>query len=185
MLGDKVDTIYRICKKLEEKWLLQFQKINWKDFWKISEKIREWDFISNSEKNPSSESIWQEFGKKIRENSENFPTYNNTIYNTTINNNIEHKKISEKTKEKISEFISYRKEKKSKLTERSILAILKKAEQYGEEKTIETIDRTIENGWQGLFWEKESKSFWNFHQKTARNAFTEEKDYSNNRFATW
>ena len=192
MLGDKVDTIYRICKKLEEKWLLQFQKINWKDFWKISEKIREWDFVSNLEKNLSSESIWQKFGKKsektrkkIRENSENFPTYNNTIYNTTINNNIEHKNISEKTKEKISEFISYRKEKKSKLTERSILAIIKKAEQYGEEKTIATIDRSIENGWQGLFWDSEQKKTSNFYQKTARNALTENKDYSNNRFALW
>ena len=120
--------------------------------------------------------------KKIRENSENFPTYNNTIYNTTVNNNIEHENISEKTKEKISEFISYRKEKKSKLTERSILAIIKKAEQYGEEKTIETIDRTIENGWQGLFWEKTEKSG-NFFRKSARNALTENKDYSNNRFA--
>ena len=94
-------------------------------------------------------------------------------------------KISEKTKEKISEFISYRKEKKSKLTERSILAIIKKAEQYGEEKTIATIDRSIENGWQGLFWDSEQKKTSNFYQKTARNALTEEKDYSTNRFAVW
>lgn len=76
---------------------------------------------------------------------------NNIVYNNIYIkyiNNIQQTlnlKISEKTKEKILEFISYRKEKKSKLTERSILAIIKKAEQYGEEKTIETIDRTIEN----------------------------------------
>ena len=107
---------------------------------------------------------------------------NNT--NTDLLNNTEiNSKISEKTKEKILEFISYRKEKKSTLTERSIIAIIKKAEQYGEKKTIATIDHTIENGWQGLFWEKSEKSG-NFFKKSARNALTEEKDYSNNRFAT-
>ena|GEM_PF-6326553 len=111
-------------------------------------------------------------------------TINNTDINTNtdlLNNTEINSKISEKTKEKILEFISYRKEKKSKLTERSILAIIKKAEQYGEKKTIATIDHTIENGWQGLFWEKSEKSG-NFFQKTARNALTENKDYSTNRF---
>lgn len=130
---------------------------------------------------------------KVDFRTERFPHWEeiNLINNTDINTNTDllnntdvDWKISEKTKEKISEFISYRKEKKSKLTERSILAIIKKAEQYGEEKTIATIDRSIENGWQGLFWEKTEKSG-NFFRKSARNALTEEKDYSTNRFAVW
>ena len=123
----------------------------------------------------------------LKPHSAKIDPINNTDINTNtdlLNNTEINSKISEKTKEKISEFISYRKEKKSKLTERSILAIIKKAEQYGEEKTIETIDRSIENGWQGLFWEKTEKSG-NFFRKSARNALTENKDYSNNRFALW
>lgn len=111
--------------------------------------------------------------------------YNNTYNKKEIKENswniFSGKNISLKAQEKILEFISYRKEKKSKLTERSILAIIKKAEQYGEEKTIATINTSIENGWQGLFWEKSEKSG-NFFQKTARNALTENKDYSTNRF---
>lgn len=76
-----VDTVYRQLKKLVDKWLLEFKK-NWrKDYWRLTKKIKEWNF-KNSEKNPT------KLGKKSELNSEKNPTYNTTIYNNTTINNI-------------------------------------------------------------------------------------------------
>lgn len=196
-------SINQWMKELEDLWLLVRTKFkNELGQWDVEYEI--FEDINHSQKSATEQKSGNSDWEKEKQNSsrvrkldmEPCPIYrdgksaNNIVYNNIYYNyinNILHSwdlKISEKTKEKISEFISYRKEKKSKLTERSILAIIKKAEQYGEEKTIATIDRSIENGWQGLFWEKTEKSG-NFFRKSARNALTEEKDYSTNRFAVW
>ena len=80
MLSKKgnIDTIYKQIKGLVEKELLLHKKVGIKDFWKLSSKIKEWQFseknLTSSEKNP-------------KDSSEKNPTYNNTskAYNNTNN----------------------------------------------------------------------------------------------------
>lgn len=77
LISDKVDTIYRYLKNLEEFGLIKIKKLGIKDFVLITEKGKTW----NSEKNPTLGEISEETRKKIRDNSEKNPTYNNIIDN--------------------------------------------------------------------------------------------------------
>ncbi|MDQ6477825.1 hypothetical protein [Dyadobacter sp. LHD-138] len=97
ILTDKPDTVYRYFKKLEEKGLILLQKIDSKDYVSITEKGKKWNSHEpNPEKNPSAGNYSEgrkkiratennpgKLGKKSENNSENFPTYNNTSINTT------------------------------------------------------------------------------------------------------
>ena len=51
LLNCELDTVYRYCKKLVEKWIIGFKKDGHRDFWTLESKIKEWDFDS-SEINP-------------------------------------------------------------------------------------------------------------------------------------
>lgn len=93
MITDKVDTMYRIYKDLEKKWLIKIQKVDTKDFIKLTEKSKIWNTIRDSDLNPT------ELGKKSESSSEKNPTYNNT----NINNNTIYKE-EETTFKKISNF---------------------------------------------------------------------------------
>lgn len=84
IITDKADTVYRLYKSLKEKGLIDFQKFGKKDCIRLTEKSKSW----NSEKNPSAGNISEKTRKKIRENSENFPTDNITIDNITNNTSI-------------------------------------------------------------------------------------------------
>ena len=68
--------------------------------------------------------------------------------------------LSEPVREKLIDFLEYRKEiKKPYKSERSIKSLVtqveKQEQRIGSIAVIECIDKTIRNGWQGLFWEKE------------------------------
>lgn len=85
ILTDKVDTVYRLYKAIDEKGLIRYRRFNGKDCIQITAKGKEW----NSEKNPSKEMNSENFpsdnGKFSELGVENFPTYNNTsIDNNTI-----------------------------------------------------------------------------------------------------
>lgn len=84
LVSDKPDTFYRFYKKLMEKGLIIWKKFDGKDCIQLTEKAKSW----NSEKNPSTGNISEKTRKKIRENSENFPTDNITIDNRTNNTSI-------------------------------------------------------------------------------------------------
>lgn len=111
ILWDKIDTIYRVCKSLENKKLIECKKIGACDYWKLSKMIREWDFLEKSntmsEKNPNES---EELGKKSEftmseknpTSSEKNPTYKisipseGSLLDNTISNDIVLQK-SEKT----------------------------------------------------------------------------------------
>lgn len=80
----KINTVYKQLKRLINQELINYKKIWTKDYWQITQKVKEWDFIKkqDSEKNPS------ELGKKSETDSEKNPTYNNNNNNNNINNNI-------------------------------------------------------------------------------------------------
>lgn len=85
IVSEKPDTIYRIYRRLQSAGVIEWMKDGLKDMILITDKGKQWN---SSEKNPT---FIQELGKKsdqtrkkIRNSSENFPTYTSTIYNHTI-----------------------------------------------------------------------------------------------------
>ena len=89
IVSEKPDTVYRIYRRLQAAGVIEWMKDGLKDMILITDKGKQWN---SSEKNPT---LIQELGKKsdqtrkkIRNSSENFPTYTSTI-NTVTNNTIE------------------------------------------------------------------------------------------------
>lgn len=67
--------------------------------------------------------------------------------------------LSDPVKEKVLDFLEYREEiKKPYKSERSIQSFVKQVEKqeqiHGSIAVIECIDKSIQNGWQGVFWDK-------------------------------
>lgn len=54
----------------------------------------------------------------------------------------------------LDSWINYRKSIRKTLSEATVNTILKKMESYTNEQCIFVINKSIENGWQGLFWDK-------------------------------
>lgn len=79
LITDKPDTIYRLYKSLEAKGVIEWQKIGAKDYIQITAKGACW----NSDKKTELGKFSEQTRKKIRNTSENFPTYNNIIDNET------------------------------------------------------------------------------------------------------
>jgi len=81
-LTNKPDTIYRIYRKLQEKGLIEAQKVGPADFIKLTDKGKAWGKkqIRDSEKNPS------ETGNISENTSEKNPTYNTISINNTNSN---------------------------------------------------------------------------------------------------
>ena len=70
--------------------------------------------------------------------------------------------LSEPVREKVTDFLAYRKEiKKPYKSERSIKSLItqieKQEQALGSTAVISVIDTTMQNGWQGLFWDKAPK----------------------------
>lgn len=79
----KEDTVYRQYKVLKEKGIIEYFKMDGKDYVRLTEKGCEWNKfepIRDSEKNPSAGNQSEQTRKKIRESSEKNPTDNNTNY---------------------------------------------------------------------------------------------------------
>ncbi len=101
ILTDKPDTMYRYYAQLKEKNLIEIKKIDGKDYIKLTEKAKQWDFIESGKKsdikddNPStrknirinSEKNPEMLGKKSENDSEKNPTYYNIILDNSISNN--------------------------------------------------------------------------------------------------
>lgn len=85
----------------------------------------------------------------------------------------------------LDRWIEYRKQIKKPIKEATQETILTKMENFTEEQCKFVIDNSIENGWQGLFWDKlpkheelsEEQLTYNYVQKMLN--FKDTKDYSN------
>ena len=87
-----------------------------------------------------------------------------SILNNSIDILFKDLNINNSLKEKILEYIDYRKEIKKPLkSEKSIIALIKKLS--SDSDAIEKINQTIENGWQGLFDLKEKPKNQNCNSK--------------------
>lgn len=80
---------------------------------------------------------------------------NKRINNTVVNDS----SLSEPVKDKVMDFLAYREEiKKPYKSERSIQSFVNQVEKqeqlHGSIAVIECIDKSISNGWQGVFWDK-------------------------------
>lgn len=75
---------------------------------------------------------------------------------------VQESNLSEPVKEKVLDFLSYRQEiKKPYKSERSIKSLItqieKQEQAIGSMAVISVIDTSMQNGWQGLFWDKAPK----------------------------
>ena len=80
---------------------------------------------------------------------------NKRINNTVVNDSA----LSDPVKEKVMDFLAYREEiKKPYKSERSIKSFVNQVEKqeqlHGSIAVIECIDKSMSNGWQGVFWDK-------------------------------
>ena len=85
------------------------------------------------------------------------------IKGSPVNNTVENSSLSEPVKEKVKDFLAYREELKkpfkSERGVRALVAQIEKQEQlHGATAVIACIDTTMQNGWQGIFWEKIPKA---------------------------
>ena len=87
--------------------------------------------------------------KSVQQTSTN-PTVN-VNGNVTVNDIL----LEKETKELLQIWVSYRKEIKKPIKSQSIEAISKKINENGFEKSKKIINYSIENGYQGLFWDKD------------------------------
>ncbi len=80
---------------------------------------------------------------------------NKRINNTVVNDSA----LSDPVKDKVMDFLAYREEiKKPYKSERSIKSFVNQVEKqeqlHGSIAVIECIDKSMSNGWQGVFWDK-------------------------------
>lgn len=86
-------------------------------------------------------------------------TNKRVIKGTPVNNTVENASLSEPVKEKVLDFLAYREEiKKPFKSERgikSLVAQVEKQEQmHGATAVIKCIDTSMQNCWQGIFWDR-------------------------------
>ena len=100
LLTDKVDTMYRYYKSLENKGLILISKIGGKDYISLTEKAKEWNRgkSDHSDLNPT------QLGFKSESNSDLNPTYNRTSINNRIKDK-EEEKASTSFENSIPDFV--------------------------------------------------------------------------------
>ena len=103
-----------------------------------------------------------------RMDTSNTVTVTNTVSNSVNKRGVQggetvqESNLSEPVKEKVLDFLSYRQEiKKPYKSERSIKSLItqieKQEQAIGSIAVISVIDTSMQNGWQGLFWDKAPK----------------------------
>lgn len=95
--------------------------------------------------------------KKLDRNNKRYNKNRETIIDK--NNIVSESSLSEPVKEKVVDFLAYREEiKKPYKSERSIKSFVNQVEKqeqiHGSIAVIECIDKSIQSGWQGVFWDK-------------------------------
>jgi DNA-binding transcriptional MerR regulator len=80
-------------------------------------------------------------------------TNNQQASNKQLTTNKNEKKEKNEKEVILDTWINYRKAAKKTLTEQSIKSILSKMDNYTNDQCINVINKSIEQGWQGLFWD--------------------------------
>lgn len=91
LITDKINTIYKVLKSLQEKGLIKVKFEFGKDWIQLTEKSKEYNYSEGSEKNPSNP------GKKSELGSEKNPTYYNSISDYNTNDHVAGVPASQKT----------------------------------------------------------------------------------------
>jgi hypothetical protein len=95
----------------------------------------------------------------IKQSLPNNKDTDNKSNNNRITSILAEYNLSDPVREKVLEFINYRKQiKKPYKTDQGLRSMMKlvesKEQEYGSSAVMEVIDRSIQNEWQGLFFEK-------------------------------
>lgn len=125
------------------------------------------DAIGGLLENKFSKNLKTRFEETSKQDSKKLESNNKRINKnikerTDSNKTVLDSNLSEPVKEKLIDFLEYRKEiKKPYKSDRSIKSLVtqveKQEQKIGSIAVIECIDKTMRNGWQGLFWEDEKK----------------------------
>lgn len=96
-------------------------------------------------------------------NTNNNKTNNNRLIRIENNTVLENSALSETVREKVTDFLAYRDEiKKPFKSERGLKSFITQVEKqervHGAQAVIDCIDTTMQNGWQGVFWDKIGRS---------------------------
>ena len=124
LLSDKIDTIYRLYKQIENKGLIDIKKFDSKDYVLLTEKAKEWNYKNDSDLNPT-------LGNLSVRHSDLNPTNNNiNLYNNKIEResenfkNFENQKKSElKTQKEKEKKVAQKKEKDFDSTDLEIIRL--------------------------------------------------------------
>lgn len=81
-------------------------------------------------------------------------TNNQQTTNKRLTTNKNEKKEKNEKEVILDAWIEYRKSIKKPISEQTINSILSKMQNYTNEQCIFVINKSIQNGWQGLFWDK-------------------------------
>ena len=81
-------------------------------------------------------------------------TSNQQTTNKRLTTNKNEKKEKNEKEVILDAWIEYRKSIKKPISEQTINSILSKMQNYTNEQCIFVINKSIQNGWQGLFWDK-------------------------------
>lgn len=115
-ITDKVDTMYRYYKKLEDKGFIKLAKVDGNDYVFLNKKCDEWNSSNYADipQSDHSDNLPNELGQSSENNSDNFPTYsNNIIHSNNNNSNVEIDLFNNPLKDK--------KNKKEKPTKEKVL----------------------------------------------------------------
>ena len=157
-------TISRWVKNLEEKGYIatSVQTFRYNDG--TVKKVR-YIFLDKNGFDHMDKNVQNHMDKNVQNHMDKNVTYNNTIYNNTENNIIERKKESSfekvfeqknvdgKLKEAFIELIKSRKLNKKNMTDKALELAINKVRKLesSEDRQVQVIYQSIENGWQGLF----------------------------------
>ena len=166
--------VIRYSRQTKEILLLNWHKYNWttsdkflKSLNKEIQKVKQPEFqkylvsVLNGEDTVS-------IRYQYRTDTSNTVTNTNTVSNSDNKRGVQggetvkESNLSEPVKEKVLDFLAYRQEiKKPYKSERSIKSLItqieKQEQSIGSTAVISVIDTTMQNGWQGLFWDKAPK----------------------------
>lgn len=147
LISEKDDTVYRYIKTLIDKWLLQ--KMNKIDYYRVTDLWLKYELIGNKSDQP--EINPGPTGNKSDTQPENFPTYNNTIYNKNIIYSLDF--ISDEVKELFIAFVDIRKKREKWLSDIAIKNLHKELHKLSKDPITQCkiINKSITNNRKWLF----------------------------------
>lgn len=194
ILALKERSMLAVVKKLKDKGLLDHIILDNKGYYRVTDIWRGFLFFDLegmqnnvegcSEMQGGMQNNAHKGAEKCTPGMQNNAHNNNTIYNNTnnITNNKKNKQkkdffvevdnlqISENLKQVLKDFLEHRNEIKKPMTEKAFEIILKNIFKHTETEVISVISASIENWWQGLFWDRYTGTMSKKNVRTPTNA---------------